>query len=227
MKILVLLSFLFILSGCNLRVLDPKTQTASDQAFLIYLSFGIMMFVVLVVALLFIAFTVKYRETEKNRHDVPKHEEGNRTLEIIWTVLPIILLIGLAVPTVMITYDVSYIGASSDDNAVHVNVTGEQFRWTFEYENGKETHKKLVLPEDREVIFHLTSKDVIHSFWVPKLAGKIDVLPGEENRLKVTPEETGTYQGKCAEYCGTLHADMRFEAEVMEQEEFQAWLNEE
>ncbi|MFG6113999.1 cytochrome c oxidase subunit II [Halobacillus sp. MO56] len=227
MKKLAMMAILLILSGCNLRVLDPKSQTASDQAFLIYLSFGIMMFVVLVVALLFIAFTGKYRETEKNRHDVPKHEEGNRTLEIIWTVLPIILLIGLAVPTVMITYDVSYIGASSDDNAVHVNVTGEQFRWTFEYENGKETHDTLVLPEDREVIFHLTSKDVIHSFWVPKLAGKIDVLPGEETRLKVTPEETGTYQGKCAEYCGTLHADMRFETEVIEQEDFQAWLNKE
>ncbi|MFG6119396.1 cytochrome c oxidase subunit II [Thalassobacillus sp. B23F22_16] len=225
MKKLAMVAVLLILSGCNLRVLDPKSQTASDQAFLIYLSFGIMMFVVLVVAVLFIGFTWKYRETEKKRNDVPKHEEGNRTLEIIWTVLPIILLIGLAVPTVMITYDVSNIGASSEET-MHVNVVAEQYRWTFEYENGKETHKNLVLPVDQEVVLHLTSKDVIHSFWVPNLGGKMDMIPGEENQMKITPSEEGTYQGKCAEYCGTLHTDMRFETEVVDQEEFQQWLEE-
>ncbi|MBM7551832.1 cytochrome c oxidase subunit II [Thalassobacillus pellis] len=224
MKKLLMLTFLFLLSGCNLRTLDPVSETASDQAFLIKLGFWIMMVVVGVVTILFVAFTLKYRETDKNRYDIPKHEEGNRTLEIIWTVLPIILLVCLAIPTVIITYQASNISANPEET-VHVNVTGEQFKWTFEYENGKKTHEKLVLPVNRDVIFHLKSKDVIHSFWVPRLAGKKDVIPGTVNKLEVVPNKTGTYQGKCAEFCGILHADMRFTTEVVSQQDFEEWLS--
>ncbi|QAS52277.1 cytochrome c oxidase subunit II [Halobacillus litoralis] len=211
------------LSGCNLRTLNPISETGADQAFLINLSFGIMMFVVAVVSILFILFTVKYRETDKNRKDIPQHEEGNRTLEIIWTTVPIILLTGLAIPTIIYTFQVSDTDANSEE-ALHVNVVGEQWRWTFQYENGRETHDKLVLPVDKEVVFHLKSTDVIHSFWIPRLVGKKDAIPGKENKLKVAPNEVGTYQGKCAEFCGILHADMRFVTEVIPVEDFEEWL---
>ncbi|EKE32385.1 cytochrome caa3-type oxidase II [Salimicrobium jeotgali] len=224
-KLLPALIMLF-LTGCNVRTLNPVSETGADQAFLIKLSFGIMMFVVAVVCVLFIIFTVKYRENDLNRKDIPKHEEGSRVLEILWTTIPFVLLAILAVPTVMYTFQASNTEAGSEDT-LHVDVIAEQWNWTFAYENGKETHKELVLPVDREIVLHLKSTDVIHSFWVPRLIGKRDTIPGEENELKVTPDQTGTYQGKCAEFCGLGHTDMRFDTEVIPAEEFEEWLSEE
>lgn len=224
-KIYVLLSsILLILSGCNIRVLDPKSQTARDQSYLIQYSFALMMIVFVTVIVLFVWFVRKYRETEENKHKIPEDEKGNRILEITWTVLPIILLIILAIPTIKITYEISASSSVTPPDALHIEVTAQQFSWTFEYPNGVIATDDLVLPKDQPVVFHLNSKDVIHSFWVPKLGGKKDVIPGKERRLILTPDELGTYQGKCAEFCGKNHALMRFETVVKTQEEYDQWL---
>ncbi|KGP74204.1 cytochrome c oxidase subunit II [Pontibacillus yanchengensis] len=226
------LSFLFssmvlFLSGCSMRVFNPISETARDQSFLILFSFFLMMIVLVVVFVMFARFMWKYRETEENKHTIPEDEKGNKAFEITWTVLPIILLIVLAVPTVRMTYDMSAEVKSNPANAVHVEVTAQQFSWTFTYEGEVQTVDNLVLPKDRPVVFHLNSKDVIHSFWIPRLGGKRDVVPGEDRRLILTPEKTGTYQGKCAEFCGVDHAKMRFTTEVKTQEAYQQWLNNE
>lgn len=215
--------FLVLLSGCNLRVLDPKSQMAQNQSFLIQFSFFLMMIVFATVIIMFVVVLRKYRKTEANKDFIPEDEKGNKFYEITWTALPVVLLIILAVPTIKITYEISANEAKVPPDALHVNVTAQQYVWTFRYPNGKETVDELVLPEDRPVVFHLRSKDVIHSFWVPKLGGKKDVIPGEERRLIVTPEEVGTYQGKCAEFCGQEHTKMRFDTEVLTQVDFQEW----
>lgn len=221
---LILSSVLFILSGCNMRVLDPKSQTAKDQSYLIQFSFALMMIVFLTVIVLFIWFLWKYRQTEENKHTIPKDEQGNKFFEITWTVLPVILLAVLAVPTIKITYEISASESTSPPNAVHVDVTAQQFSWTFEYQNGVVTTEELVLPKDRPVVFHLNSDDVIHSFWIPNLGGKKDVIPGKGRRLILTPDELGEYQGKCAEFCGKDHSLMRFQTVVKTQEDYQQWL---
>ncbi|ASK62027.1 cytochrome c oxidase subunit II [Virgibacillus phasianinus] len=228
MKKLLTIPILLLLAGCDINVLDAKSETGQDQAFLIWFSFGLMMIVLVVVFVLFARFVWKYRETDQNKHTLPKDVKGNKKLEITWTTLAILLLVVLAVPTVAITYDQSPVLSSSEEaeQAVHVNVTGQQFFWTFEYENGKETTNKLVIPANKTIVFHLISKDVIHSFWIPQLGGKTDVLPGKELLYKLKNPKEGTYEGKCAEFCGVQHTKMQFTTRVVSNEEYENWLKE-
>ncbi|WP_226581536.1 cytochrome c oxidase subunit II [Halobacillus litoralis] len=229
-KIVMVLGIIF-LSGCQMRVLDPKSDTAETLTDLIYLSFGLMMLVLIVVFILFFRFLSKFRETPETRGTIPANEKESKWLEITWTVLPFILLAILAVPTVKATYEltakVSGNVEETQGDVMVVNVEAQQYNWKFVYENGKESFDELILPVDQEVQFRLTSNDVIHSFWVPNLSGKIDVLPGEETRLSFKPGETGVYQGKCAEFCGAKHTLMRFETKVVEQSAFDDWLKKE
>ncbi|MCA0985414.1 cytochrome c oxidase subunit II [Halobacillus yeomjeoni] len=228
MRIFSLLS-LFLLTGCNLRVLNPKSDTADKITNLIYLSFGLMMLVFVVVMILFVHFLKKYKETPERLNEIPGDGKESKRLEVTWTVLPILLLAVLAVPTVKATYDMTSQvsgdgGEAKAEDAITIDVVGRQYNWEFTYENGKKSVNELVLPVNQKADFKLTSEDVIHSFWVPKLSGKIDVLPGEETRLSFTPREAGVYQGKCAEFCGAEHTQMRFETKVVSQAEFQQWL---
>ncbi|ARI76008.1 cytochrome c oxidase subunit II [Halobacillus mangrovi] len=230
MKKTGLFFMLLLLSGCNMRVLNPASDTAEKLTDLIYLSFGLMMLVFVIVMILFVHFLRKFRETKETQNVIPDDESENKWLELTWTVLPFVLLAVLAVPTVKATYDltsqVSGSGEEPQGEAIVVEVVGQQFNWRFTYDNGRTSVDELVLPVGREVEFHLTSNDVIHSFWVPNLAGKIDVIPGEETRLSFQPSDTGTFQGKCAEFCGAEHTLMRFETRVVSEAEFKQWLRE-
>lgn len=226
MKKLFTIPIFLLLAGCDVAVLNPKSETGEEQAFLIWFSFGLMMIVLIVVFILFIRFVWKYRETEINKDSLPKDVKGNKKLEITWTTLAVLLLAVLAVPTISITYNQSAVLSSEDEaeEAVKVDVTGEQFFWTFTYENGKETINKLVIPANKTIEFHLISKDVIHSFWIPQLAGKTDVLPGKELVYEIEDAEEGTYEGQCAEFCGVQHTKMQFTTKVVSNEEYEAWL---
>jgi len=228
MKRIIFLLMLFLLAGCNITVLDPKSDTASDQAFLIWFSFGIMALVVLTVFILFIRFVWKYRLTKEKTDFLPKDVSGSKILEITWIVIPIILLAILAVPTIAITYNQSPVseGENRDKDGVHVDVTAEQFLWTFTHENEKEVEDVLVIPEGENIILHLKSKDIIHSFWAPALGGKVDVMPHEEIVYEIENPDKGTYKGKCAEYCGIQHANMTFKVKVVSMEEYENYLKE-
>jgi len=114
-----------------------------------------------------------------------------------------------------------------------VKVTGIQWRWQFEYSDIKDSEGKplqvfdeLHIPVDKEIGAHLEALDVIHSFWVPKLAGKLDVIPGRANRMWFNATKPGTYSGQCAEFCGLGHAGMRLTVVAESEEDFQAWVDE-
>ena len=150
------------------------------------------------------------------------HIEGNTNLEIAWTVVPLLIVVVFA-----------YLGAYSlgevrrvDPNAMVINVKGQQFSWTFEYPEYGFITTELYLPVDRQVVLKMESADVIHSFWVPQLAGKTDLIPGRTNRMWLEAAEAGTYHGQCAEFCGLGHALMRFTVEAQTQADFDAWVNE-
>jgi cytochrome c oxidase subunit II len=143
---------------------------------------------------------------------------GHTTLEIVWTVIPTILVIAISVVSAVVLAQNSKAG----DNPLKIRVTAQQFAWAFTYPNG-ETFGSMRLPVDRHVKLTITANDVIHSFWVPQFAQKQDAVPGDEHTLVITPTETGTFPVICTELCGLGHAIMRSQAIVMTEAEYDDW----
>ncbi|HLY50251.1 MAG TPA: cytochrome c oxidase subunit II [Solirubrobacteraceae bacterium] len=148
---------------------------------------------------------------------------GNTRLEVVWTVLPALLIIGL----VSYAYTVLRSNEAKKPNQMTVNVTARQFGFEFSYPqaNGKTVvASALYLPKDQPVVFRLRSLDVIHSFFVPEFSEKLDAVPGITTTLRVTPTRDGTYPVECTELCGPGHAFMRSTVHVISASRFQSWL---
>ena len=145
---------------------------------------------------------------------------GNTALEIVWTVVPMIIVVVLGYLGVVTLRDVT---ASSPDEMV-VEVTSTQWKWSFEYPEQGLTSTDLVLPVNRPVRFDLTATDVIHSFWVPEFRVKQDAVPGAVNVLRLTPNVIGKYKVRCAELCGLGHAVMLADVRVVSNADFNAWV---
>lgn len=149
-----------------------------------------------------------------------EHIEGNTTLEIAWTIIPLFAVVAFA-----------YMGAYSlgetrrvDSNAMVIKVTGIQWAWKFEYPDYGVTSKELYLPVNKQVLLKMESPDVIHSFWVPEFRVKQDVVPGRVTEYRITPNLEGSYKVRCSELCGTSHAYMESPVIVVSQEKFDAWI---
>ena len=148
------------------------------------------------------------------------HIHGNTKLEVIWVTIPFIIVTALAVYGWIVLDDIE----AKQPNELIVNVTGEQFAWSFDYPGEKVKSNELVLPVDRGVHFKIHAKDVLHSFWVPEFRMKQDAVPGIETNTRVTPSKVGTYPVVCAELCGIGHATMRQQVRVVPTEEWEAWV---
>jgi cytochrome c oxidase subunit II len=148
---------------------------------------------------------------------------GNTRLEVIWVTVPFILVTGLAIYGWVVLNDIE----AKEPNELTVNVTGQQFTWSFEYPNEKVKSTDLVLPLDRPVHFRIKTKDVIHSFWVPQFRLKSDAVPGITTTIRLTPDRLGNYEVVCAELCGIGHATMRNRVRVVRTAAFEDWLAEE
>ncbi len=210
-----------MLSGCQ-GALNPQGTNAKDQFWLIQLAFYIMILVLLVVFVLFFYAIIRYRK-RKGQTGYPKQVEGNHKLEVIWTVVPFLLLMILAVPMIMLTFTLAK-DTSKDKDAIHVKVTAHQFWWQFEYPDLKiNTGNDLVIPAGKTISLEIVSADVAHSFWVPQLTGKMDAIPGITNKMYFTADKPGVYKGKCAELCGASHALMDFKVVVKSEADFTAW----
>jgi len=175
-------------------------------------------FVVVEGALLFAV--IRFRERPGRPRPRPVH--GNTVLEIGWTLAPAIVLVLIAVPTIRTIWEVD---RPPPGDVLRVDVIGHQWWWEFRYpELGVVTANEIHVPVGRTVDLHLTSGDVVHSFWMPRVAGKRDVVPGHENRLWFTVDSAGTYSGQCAEFCGLSHALMGMRMIAQEPGEFGAWV---
>jgi cytochrome c oxidase subunit 2 len=166
----------------------------------------------------------------RREDEVPKQTRYNVPIEVLYTVTPLIVIAVFAVFTIR---DSEIITEVKNDQAQTINVVGYQWNWAFNYtdegvyESGSPSDlPTLYLPVDQKVQFVLTSPDVIHSFWIPSFLMKMDVVPGRANRFEVTPTEEGRFHGKCAEMCGTYHSQMLFWVEVVDQETFDAKMDE-
>ncbi|MDR6225841.1 cytochrome c oxidase subunit II [Desmospora profundinema] len=217
-----------VMAGCEeptMSVLDPKGTVAEKQLGLIQLSVYIMTLVCVVVIGIFVYVLIRFR-AKPGDNSIPEQVEGNTKLEILWTVIPIILLAIFAVPTVQKTFSLAE-EAPENGDALRVKVTAHQYWWEFEYPDlDITTAQEMVIPTGERVYLELESKDVVHSFWVPKLAGKQDLIPGRTNTMWLDAHEPGVYKGRCAELCGASHALMNFEVIAQEPQEFEQWVEE-
>ena len=216
----------FLLAACGgdkpQNSLDPAGPFARKIDRLFDPVFWIAVAVFILVEGLMVFIIVKYRH--RPGAGVPKQIHGNKRLEIGWTLAPSLLLAGVAVFTIPLIFEL----ARSPANALRINVTGHQWWWAVEYPGQKvTTANELHIPVGRPVRITLTSNDVIHSFWVPRLAGKQDLEPGRLTHLLIQADSPGTYLGQCAEYCGLSHANMHLRVVAETVGDFQAWVQRE
>jgi len=155
--------------------------------------------------------------------EVPKQIKGSAKIELIWTLIPVVIVIILAVPTVRYAF---HFADMADESPIEIKVTGHQWWFEVEYpEHGITTANEVHIPAGQPVYITLASADVIHSFWAPRLAGKVDMVPGRENGIWLQADEPGVYYGQCAEFCGTAHAQMRFRIVAHSPDEFDGWVD--
>ncbi len=214
------------LSGCEFTrtpqsFLAPEGVVARMQSELFMLSVWLMGGILIVVTALLVYALWRFRD--RQGRELPFQNPGNHRFELVWTIVPTVLVILLAVPSVRTAYTLAT--PPPEDETLVVDVTGYQFWWKFEYPQlGIVTANELHVPANRPVQFTLRSADVIHSFWFPRLAGKMDVNPGKVTTVWWTADREGVYLGQCAEYCGTSHANMRLRATAHSESEFEAWV---
>ena len=179
------------------------------------------------VTLILILWAIFAYRRRKNS-DVPEQTKYNLPIEVLYTIVPLVMILGLFWFTAK---DQSEILTIENDQKQTVNVVGWKWSWGFNYidedvfESGTPDYiPTLVLPVNEKVRFELTSPDVIHSFWVPSFLFKMDVIPGKTNVFELTPNKLGTFAGKCTELCGTYHSGMLFNVKVVERPEFEAYI---
>jgi cytochrome c oxidase subunit 2 len=205
---------------------SPGAERTRDVYFLI-LAFAGAIF--LVVAVPLVAFAVRFRSRGRGREVEGPQIRGNTSLELAWVIAPVLILFvvgGYVFYKLPGIVDPSPAEASVE---LSVRVEGRQFYWQYVYPNGVVSVETLRLPVDRTVELEMIASDpdVIHSFWIPNLAGKRDVVPGYETTMRVLPRKLGTYRVICGEFCGIQHAAMLGSVEVVSQAEFDRWLRDE
>src|SRR5216684_2909386 len=197
--------------------------------------FGLSIFVLAVTAAIFtvvfalLVYTVvKFRKTATDNGREPPQVYGSNQVEIAWTVIPVLIVVALFMATARVIASVQK--AVPDSNAIHVVAIGHQFWWEYRYPGlnvvtANELHVPVSDPEHPTPTFiKLLSADTDHSFWVPRLAGKTDLIPNHPNGMWIDPQETGLYLGQCAQYCGTQHAKMLLRVYVQSHENFDRWI---
>jgi cytochrome c oxidase subunit 2 len=178
--------------------------------------------VVIAVVVAAILFWVLSRYRAMPGAPLPRQIRGHSLLEISWTIAPALVLLVIAIPTIQVIFRTQ---RPAPKDALVVAVRGWQWWWEFQYPALEVvTANELYLPTGRAVALRLEAPDVIHSFWVPRLGGKRDVVPGRLNQITMTPDTPGEYWGQCAEFCGASHANMRMRIIVLAPAEFERWI---
>jgi len=214
--------------GLSIHWFPPADSTQADQIDTLWdvlVIATVPVFVLVTVIVCFSVLEFRMRPGEENLDGPPIH--GNTKLEVIWTAVPAILIVGLVTYAYVVMRDIEEAPAAGNERVV--TVTGQQFTWTFAYNEGgkKFSTAQLYLPAGQSVKFDVKSKDVIHDFWVPDFRMKIDAVPGITTHYRVTPKNPGAIGDHpivCAELCGLGHAFMRQTAHVLSKPDFDKWL---
>jgi cytochrome c oxidase subunit II len=200
-----------------------KEAKAIDTLWDVLLIVSVPIFVLVETIVLYSVWRFRMRPGQELDDGPPIH--GNTRLEVVWTAIPAIILVGLCSYAYVVLRDIESADAGKRD--MQVRVVGEQFTWTFYYpgEGGKEVaSNQLYLPLGKGVKFSVQSKDVLHDFWVPAFRQKIDAVPGITTSIRITTSKPGVFPVICAELCGLGHSVMRQSAHVVAPAEFDKWL---
>jgi cytochrome c oxidase subunit 2 len=226
-----LVGLALVLSGCAsdapLDTLEPEGPAARTIQDLVGPVFGIAAVVFVLVEVGVLVIVWKFRRRHDDDHTVlPEQVHGNNRLEIGWTILPAVVLAFVAVFTLVTIFELE----KRDDDALEIAVEGQQWWWQFTYdvdgdgETDITTATEMVIPAGRQVDLSITSNDVIHSFWIPRLNGKRDAVPGRTHTLSLESDEPGYFFGQCTEFCGLSHGEMRMRVIALPPDEYDAWV---
>jgi cytochrome c oxidase subunit 2 len=207
--------------------LHPKGPYAQkiDNLFVPIVILAIVIGIAVITATVVFAIKFRYRE---GKPDNPRQIHGSTPLEIGWTIVPALILAVVAVPTIATIFDLAK--KPTGPNVLNVTVAGKQWWWQFELPKQPMVDKNVVtstelhIPVNTKVYLSEVSDNVIHSFWVPELNGKKDVMPGQTNHNTIEADKPGTYLGACAEFCGLSHANMRFRVIAETRSDWEKWL---
>ncbi|HEU5198504.1 MAG TPA: cytochrome c oxidase subunit II [Ktedonobacterales bacterium] len=240
---------LLFIAGCgsNSSILDPQGPIASKEATLFWIILGVATFVFVAVEAVLIYSVFRFRE--RPGAPEPRQIHGNTRLEIIWTIVPSFVLFVVLGVTISTLFSIQE-PTNDANNKLYVTAFGHQWWWEFRYFPNQQaqdanarnvmssqhvfdspapqvlTADEIVVPMGYDVHVDLVSDNVIHSFWVPQLAGKMDVIPGHLNQTWFTASTPGTYVGRCTEFCGDQHAHMLFEVKVVpDKASYDAWVS--
>ncbi len=222
------ISAVLTLSGCenNMVVFNPAGPVARQILDLINFSIALMLLVTVVVFSLFAFIVWKYRERKENMDYEPPEEHGSTVLEVIWTVIPILIIVALTIPTVKTIYAIDEVPKGYEDKEpLVINVTSADWKWIFSYpEQGIETVNYVNIPEDRPIDFKLTSAGTMQSFWIPALGGQKYSMAHAETQLYLLADNPGSYVGRNTNFNGQGYAGMEFEVLSQTQEDFDQWV---
>ena len=216
---------LLLLSACAENApqdfLQPEGPIARRLDALWDITFGIAVVIFFLVQGGLVFLVIRFRR--RSDDESPKQITHNTKLELVWTIIPVILLAALAVPTVATLFDLA---EKPSGDVLEVHVLAKQWWWEYTYtDEDLVTANELHIPIDRPVYLTMEADDVIHSFWVPKLAGKQDVTPGSTTFLTIEAETPGVYLGQCAEFCGLSHSRMRLKVFAHTEADFDRWVS--
>jgi len=205
---------------------EPASPNAEGikRSFL-FVSIFILLIFVLVETLL-VLFVVRFRRRRRDRFEDGAQIHGATKLELLWTVFPVVILVAIGAFVFYELPGIAKVPSAAAGDRLEVRVTGRQFYWQYEYPNGVIAIDTMRAPAGVPVRLEVVSPDddVIHSWWIAQLGGKIDAIPGTVNETWFEVDEPGEYTGQCAELCGLQHAQMRASVQILPEEEFDAWL---
>ncbi len=206
------------------RAEGPNAQKIANLNFVYWMAAAVALIVFLVVA--FVVW--KFRDRKDADAPLPKQMHGNSRLEIMWTAAPALLLAVIAVPTVI---TILQLAERQPAGSLEITVIGQQWWWEYNYPQIKAsdgqpivTSGEMVIPAGKPVQLSITSRDVIHSFWIPSLNGKRDAVPNRVQPLRMEADEPGEYWGQCTEFCGLSHANMRMRVVALSEADWDRWV---
>jgi len=219
----------FLLSACAIIEVEENALTTFEPAGpfaeqidgLFWMVFWIatVVFVLVAGGLIFILFVFRDRGGDDPKQ--PKQLHGSPKLEVLWTVIPALILAAIAVPTVSSIFELTECGP----DAMEVEVIGHQWWFEFYYPDAEvRTANEMVVPAGQEICAQMTSEDVVHNFWIPALNGKRYLVPGQTTELRLQADQPGEYWGHCAEFCGLSHSLMRTRVRAVSEAEFEQWV---